>query len=113
MPMAKLYQGDFCQGLAEPLKNHRYDAIVATYSLHHLSDQKKVSFLQELCHLLNEDGVIYIGDIAFQTRKDLERCQKKAGDQWDDEEIYFVYDEMEKNCRDFVLNRIPTVQGYS
>lgn len=96
MPMAKLYQGDFWQGLAEPLKEHRYDAVVATYSLHHLSDQDKVSLLQELCHLLNEDGVIYIGDIAFRTREDLERCKKKAGDRWDDEEIYFVYDEIKK-----------------
>ena len=36
MPGAHLYQGDFTQGLVEPLQNPRYDYIVATYSLHHL-----------------------------------------------------------------------------
>lgn len=35
MPGAHLYQGDFTQGLVEPLQNPRYDYIVTTYALHH------------------------------------------------------------------------------
>ena len=94
MPLAKLYQGDFGSGLVDALKEQRYDAIIATYSLHHLSDTEKVVFLQELFPLLNDGGVVYIGDVVFWTRKDLEKCQKQAGDKWDEDEVYFVYDEL-------------------
>lgn len=45
MPDAKLYSGDFKQGLVEPLRAQRYDFILATYSLHHLTDAEKVLFL--------------------------------------------------------------------
>lgn len=45
MPDAKLYSGDFKQGLVEPLRAQRYDFILATYSLHHLTDAEKVPFL--------------------------------------------------------------------
>ena len=43
-----------------------------------------------------KDGKILIGDVAFKTRVDLEKCQWEAGDEWDDEEIYFVIDEIKK-----------------
>lgn len=94
MPEAKLYQGDFSLGLAEELKRNRYDAVIATYSLHHLTDSQKVSFLKELFALLNEGGCICIGDVAFQTRAELEQCKAQVGSGWDDDEIYFVFDEI-------------------
>ena len=62
MPNAKLFQGDFSNGLVEPLLQQKYDAIIATYSLHHLTDLQKVTFLKSLLMLLNEGGCIYIGD---------------------------------------------------
>lgn len=94
MPNAKLYQGDFVQGLAEPLQRRNYDFIVATYSLHHLTDEQKTDFLHILMEHLNEGGKILIGDVAFETRESLNQCQQEAGDEWDDEEIYFVADEL-------------------
>lgn len=97
MPDAMLLQGDFTKGLAEPLARRKYDAIVATYSLHHLTDAQKVSFLRELHSLLNDGGCIYVGDVAFETRDALEKCRLSAGDDWDDEEIYFVYDELKRS----------------
>ena len=48
MPNAHLYQGDFSKELVEPLRNFRYDYIVATYSLHHLTDAQKNDFLLDL-----------------------------------------------------------------
>ena len=96
MPGAHLFQADFSQGLAEPLLRNAYDFIIATYSLHHLTDDGKISLIQMMTDLLNEDGVILIGDVAFASRQDLEQCRKKAGDEWDDEEIYFVFDELRK-----------------
>ena len=94
MPNAKLFQGDFSNGLVEPLLQQKYDAIIATYSLHHLTDLQKVTFLKSLLMLLNEGGCIYIGDVAFESREALQKCMDAVGDEWDDEEIYFVYDEL-------------------
>ena len=96
MPKAKLYQGDFSRGLVKDLKQLKYDAIIATYSLHHLTDEQKISFLAELLPLLNEEGCIYIGDVAFATREELEKCKLQAGDEWDETEIYFVFDELKE-----------------
>ena len=96
MPRAKLYQGDFSLGLVQELKQQRYDAIIATYALHHLTDEQKVTFLQELLPLLQDNGCIYVGDVAFATRAQLEQCKAQAGDDWDASEIYFVYDELKQ-----------------
>lgn len=96
MPRAQLYQGDFSLGLVQELKQQRYDAIIATYALHHLTDEQKVTFLQELLPLLQDNGCIYVGDVAFATRAQLEQCKAQAGDDWDASEIYFVYDELKQ-----------------
>ncbi len=94
MPRATLYQGDFTRGLAEELRNRKYDFILGTYSLHHLSDQQKIVFFSELLKLLKDDGKLLIGDVAFERREDLERCRSEAGDCWDEDEIYFVAEEL-------------------
>lgn len=96
MPRAKLYRGDFSLGLVQALKQQRYDAIIATYALHHLTDEQKAAFLQELLPLLQDNGCIYVGDVAFATRAQLEQCKAQAGDDWDASEIYFVYDELKQ-----------------
>lgn len=96
IPDAYLYQGDFSQGLVEELKHNRYDAIIATYSLHHLTDEQKVSFLKSIIPLLKDGGCIYIGDVAFDSRTEMEKSKSLIGDVWDEEEIYFVVDEITK-----------------
>ena len=93
MPDAHLYCGNFTDGLVEALKQQRYDAIIASYSLHHLTDRQKVDFVRELLAQLRPGGVLLIGDVAFENRMALEDCRQEAGDEWDDEEIYFVADE--------------------
>lgn len=111
MPEAKLYQGDFASGLAEPLKRQKYDAIIATYSLHHLTDAQKTGFLEGLLPLLNEGGHIYVGDVAFKTRAELEACGAQAGDEWDDDEIYFVFDELKKAFPQMEFERFSFCAG--
>lgn len=97
MPDARLYAGDFSHGLASPLTEQTYDAIVATYSLHHLTDEQKIPFLRSLLPLLKEGGCIYIGDVAFETRAALDECRIATGDGWDEDEYYFVCDELKQN----------------
>ena len=93
MPEARLFEGDFCEGLAAPLLESRYDFIVATYSLHHLNDEQKKEFIPGLLPLLEDDGLLLIGDVAFPDRKAMDDCREAAGDEWDDEEYYFIADE--------------------
>ena len=95
MPGAKLYLGDFTHGLREELSRQRYDAIIATYSLHHMTTEQKVEFIGSLRQLLKNNGKIYIGDVIFRTEKDQLDCAEASGDVWDSDEIYFVVEEME------------------
>lgn len=96
MPEAQLFQGDFSKGLADELMHNRYDAIIATYSLHHLSDEQKIHFMKSILPLLHEGGCLYIGDVMFETRTELERQKVLIGQEWDEEEFYFTEDELKK-----------------
>lgn len=111
MPYAHLCQGDFSEGLAPSLKENRYDFIVATYSLHHLTDEKKLSFLHSLMDLLNADGQILIGDVAFETEAELEACRTSAGDDWDDEEFYFVFEKLKQAFPDITFRKMSYCAG--
>lgn len=90
---------------------NRYDAIIATYSLHHLTDSQKIDFLNMLTTLLREDGCIYIGDVAFKTRKELELCKMQMENEWDDEEIYFVYDELKEHFPQLEFEQVSDCAG--
>lgn len=111
MPEAQLFQGDFTDGLVTELRERRYDYIIASYSIHHLSDEIKAAFLTELLALLNDGGKILIGDVAFETRSELEKCKDEAGDNWDEDEIYFVADELRKTFPKLVFERKSYCSG--
>ncbi|MCH5323808.1 MAG: class I SAM-dependent methyltransferase [Eubacterium sp.] len=111
MPNAHLFQGDFSQGLVEPLLQNSYDYIIATYSLHHLTDENKIALIQSLTSLLKENGVILIGDVAFDNREDLIRCQQDVGEEWDDDEIYFVFDELQKALPNMKFEKVSYCAG--
>ncbi len=111
MTGAALYQGDFSKGLVQQLTNQKYDAIVATYSLHHLTDEQKVDMIQKLLLLLNEEGCIYIGDVAFKTREDLQKCKEENEDGWDTDEIYFVHDELQKEFPNMSFEQMSYCAG--
>ena len=97
MPDAKLYQGDFADGLALPLKDKKFDFIVATYTLHHLRDDQKKVFIAELLSRLNDGGKLLIGDVAFENQEKMDECKKATGEKWDDAEHYFVAERLKKD----------------
>lgn len=111
MPEAHLFQGDFSKGLVEPLLRNTYDFVIATYSLHHLTDDEKISFMRSMVDLLREGGVLLIGDVAFGGREDLESCREEAGDEWDDEEIYFVFDELRREFPNLKYDQVSFCGG--
>jgi len=94
MPMANLLEWDISNGLPEKIVSNQYDAIISTYTLHHLTDEEKLTFITNLLPLLSVGGKIFIGDIAFQTREALQICKDASRAYWDEDEFYFVADEM-------------------
>ena len=94
MPEAQLVQADFSKELPQEIREQQFDCIIATYSLHHLTDDQKVEFLESLKQVLRKGGRILIGDVAFTEREALEACREAVGDGWDADEIYFVYEEL-------------------
>lgn len=93
MPEAQLYQGDFTQGLVPALDIPRYDCIISTYAMHHLTHQQKAAFIPHLLTLLNPGGQLLIGDVAFATQADMDACRTAAGDEWDEDECYLIADQ--------------------
>jgi len=101
MQDATLFLCDFANGLPPEVKNDKYDFIISTYALHHLTDALKVCFIKSLKPMLCEGGQIIIGDIGFKTRDDLECCKKShPPDEWDDNEHYFVFEEISEQLAD-------------
>ena len=111
MPGAHLYQGDFAHGLVGPLRQKSYDFIVATYSIHHLTDDQKIIFIKELLDHLKDDGRILIGDVAFESRAELDECREKCGDDWDDDEFYCVADELRSDFPGLSFEKMTFCSG--
>lgn len=111
MPHAKLYEGDFSKGLVEPLQCQKYDFIIATYAMHHLTTKQLIDFLHVLKERLNKNGKILIGDIAFATCEKLNECRQKAGNTWDNEEFYFVADELKTEFPNLCFTQVSHCAG--
>ena len=94
MPNANLMEWDISMGLPPEILGKKYDSIISTYALHHLTDEEKIEFIANLRPLLKEDGKIFIGDIAFETREKHNQCRQESINYWDDDEFYFVYEEI-------------------
>ena len=90
MPDAELICYDFTQGLPPELAERKFDFVVMTYSLHHLDDEQKLHLFNQLSTMLRPDGMIIIGDVAFETEAAQDACAAQVGEEWDDEEIYLV-----------------------
>lgn len=91
MPQATLMCHDLTQGFPKALETASFDCIVSTYALHHLTDAQKADFLAQC---LNHAPTILLGDVAFPNAAALEDVRRRAGDEWDDEEYYFVFDQL-------------------
>lgn len=100
MPDALLINWDFIKGLPDEIKNHKFDYIISTYAIHHLTDEEKIKFIKSLSNLLNTNGEILIGDVSFETREELEECRNRYKNSWDNDEVYFIADEVMKSLND-------------
>ncbi|MFG6146954.1 class I SAM-dependent methyltransferase [Halobacillus sp. B23F22_1] len=94
MPDAQLIEWDISKGLPGEVHSKVFDSIISTYALHHLREEEKVSVINDILPLLKENGKIFIGDVAFPTRRQLEACRLENIDVWDEDEFYFVVEEL-------------------
>lgn len=111
MPNAKLYEGDFTKALDKEILSEKYDAILATYSIHHIIDAEKKDFLMTLLSLLNDGGKIFIGDVSFVDLASLEACKEESKDYWDDDEHYLVYESIKKDFLKAIFEKISFCSG--
>ena len=96
MPNAVLIQHDFAKGLPKGLLNKQFDFIVSTYAIHHLTDVGKLGLITQSLKCIPTDGMILIGDVAFETRSEFNACKEKSGDDWDTDEFYIVFAEIKQ-----------------
>lgn len=111
MPDAWLLEYDFSRGVPDELEDKTFDFIVCTYAIHHLTDDKKIQFIQTLKNHLNDNGEILIGDVAFRTKEEQERCKLKAGAEWDNDEIYIVVDSLSEAVTQMDFIKISDCSG--
>jgi putative AdoMet-dependent methyltransferase len=100
MPNAILIQHNFAKGLPKELFNRRFDFIVSTYAIHHLTDTEKLELITQSLKCISADGMILIGDVAFGTRSELNVCKEKSGDDWDTDEFYIVFEELKLHFKE-------------
>lgn len=96
MPKGNFYECDFNNHLPNEILVQKFDYIISTYAMHHLTDRKKVDFIILLKTLLDNDGKIIIGDIAFRTEQDLIKCEND-NEGFDKEEFYIILDKFLKD----------------
>jgi putative AdoMet-dependent methyltransferase len=73
--------------------DRRYERIVSSYTLHHLTLPAKVALLSRLAAMhLAPGGRVVVADVAFANRCALAAARRRWQEQWDEED-YWVADE--------------------
>lgn len=111
MPHAVLLRHDFSKGFPSALDGIKFDFIICTYAIHHLTGEEQTGFLQEMKNHLAVGGKILLGDVAFETRQEMDQCRQRAGEEWDDEEVYLVTEELAKEFPDMEFEKISCCSG--
>ncbi len=102
------YCFDFKYGLPKELENEKFDYIVSSYAIHHITDAEKIDLIKKLKNKQNMDGKIIIADVAFENRQLLKECKMDAGEFWDDDEHYIIFEIFKDD-----LERINTEAKYT
>ncbi len=102
MPSAFLFQHDIRNCIPSQITRAKFSVILAGYTLHHFTQDEKNEIIRQYLSLLKkEDGRMYIFDISFKTQEKLEACKKEQGELWDDQEYYFIEEDMKEEFDDY------------
>jgi len=111
MPDAILIKHDFSEALPASMQDKNFDFIVCTYAIHHLDDPQKIAFIRELTNRLSPQGMVLIGDVAFETVDEMERCRSEAKDGWDADEIYPIVENLRRAFPSMRFEKISFCAG--
>lgn len=106
----KLIRADFSAGLPDGLGDG-FDFVTCTYAIHHLSAGGQARLLRECLGVLRPGGAVLVGDVAFETRRELELCRAHAAEEWDSEENYPVAEELRRLFPALEFERISFCAG--
>ena len=105
VPAARLHHADLFGVWPDELAGLEFDAIVSSYVFHEFPDRVKVDVLRGLAgRRLAPNGVMVIADLVFPSREELERQRSLWRGAWDDEEFYWIEEEMVPALRDVGLD---------
>lgn len=88
-----------------------FRAIISTYAIHHIADADKVTLINKLLELLEPGCSVLIGDVAFQSADDRDAAREAAGDDWDDDELYCVADELARHLSGVTFHQVTPWSG--
>lgn len=77
--------------------NEKFDYIVSSYAIHHITDVEKIDLIMKLKNKIKKEGKIVISDVAFENRKQLKKCKLDAGELWDDDEYYIIFEDFKED----------------
>ncbi len=98
LPQVTLIQADLLDDWP-PEMQRRFDRIVSAYVLHEFDLPTKVRILRQLAdNYLVDDGLIVVGDVAFETARIREEAHRRWAKLWDEEEHYWAADEAIVAC---------------
>ena len=66
---------------------------------------------RQTCGVLRPGGAVLAGDVAFETRRELELCRAHAAEEWDSEENYPVAEELRRFFPALEFERISFCAG--
>ncbi|HJO95415.1 MAG TPA: class I SAM-dependent methyltransferase [Victivallales bacterium] len=89
--------------------NDKFDVIISSYSLHHLTSEEKIKILEYSSKFLNENGKMVIGDLMIDNHYELNNLKKKYKEDEStysslEGEFYWFKDETTKNIEEFYKN---------
>ena len=104
MPKANLIKFNFLEGIPKELREIKFNAVISTYAIHHLTDEQKVDLILLILDQLLYDGIIVFGDVAFASVSDMIIAKEKDKDIWDDTEHYLIADQIANLLPDLKVN---------
>ena len=109
-PSLRPIRADFSAGLPDGLGGG-FDAVACTYAIHHLSTPQQARLLRECLGVLRPGGEVIVGDVAFETPRDLALCREQAADDWDEDENYPVAEALRAWFPALAFEPIPPCAG--
>ncbi|MBR2569550.1 MAG: methyltransferase domain-containing protein [Paenibacillus sp.] len=76
-----------------PLVDEKFDFVVSSYALHHLTDEQKLVALEEIDHVLKPAGRVVVADLMFESEDARIHCMKRLKEAGRQDKIDDIHDE--------------------